>query len=260
MRVLITNDDGVFADGLRALVDAVSQVAEVLVIAPERQQSATGHAITLHKPLRLEPVTLPGTIAAYASNGTPADCVILASASDLPHPDMVLSGINAGANLGEEVLYSGTVSAAMEGALQGLPSLAISVASYTDVLYAGAAQFTGRLVEALAKCWPLPPDTFFNLNFPNVAPEVLKAPLLTRLGRRKYTNVLSKRLDPRGRPYYWFSGSPVESDCADGTDIQAVQEGHISLTPVHFDLTGDLAHDQLPDFFADLANMDFCSK
>lgn len=260
MRVLITNDDGVFAEGLRALVKTVSQVAEVLVIAPERQQSATGHAITLHKPLRLEPIELPGAVAAYASNGTPADCVILASLSDLPQPDMVISGINAGANLGEEVLYSGTVSAAMEGALQGIPSLAISVCSYSDVLYAGASQFTARLVQALEKCWPLPPDTFFNINFPNVAPEALKPAQLTRLGRRKYSNVLNKRLDPRGRPYYWFSGSPVESDCAEGTDIQAIRQGHISLTPVHFDLTGDLGHDQLPGFFEGLAKMDFCSK
>lgn len=260
MRVLITNDDGVFAEGLRALVAEVSQVAEVLVVAPERQQSATGHAITLHKPLRLEQVELPGAVAAYASNGTPADCVILGHLSDLPQPDMVLSGINAGANMGEEVLYSGTVSAAMEGALQGLPSFAISVASYSDVLYAGAARFTARLIEAVRGCWPLPPDTFFNLNFPNVAPEMLKAPQLTRLGRRRYSNVLSKRLDPRGRPYYWFSGSPVESDCAEGTDLHAVRVGHISLTPVHYDVTGDLSHEELQGFVRGLQRMDFCEK
>lgn len=246
MTILVTNDDGVFAEGLRVLVGEVSQVAEVLVIAPERQQSATGHAITLHKPLRLEPVDLPGTIGAYASNGTPADCVILASLSDLPQPDMVISGINAGANLGEEVLYSGTVSAAMEGALQGIPSLAVSVTAYSEVLYDGAARFARRLVQAVESGWPLPPDTFFNINVPNVSPEELRAPRLTRLGRRKYSNVLSKHVDPRGRPYYWFSGSPLESDCGEGTDIQAVQEDHISITPVHFDLTGDLGWEQLP--------------
>lgn len=257
MRVLVTNDDGVFADGLRALVREVSRVAEVLVIAPERQQSATGHAITLHKPLRLEPVEVEGADEAYASNGTPADCVILASLSDLPQPDMVISGINAGANLGEEVLYSGTVSAAMEGALQGIPSLAVSVCAYTDVLYDGAARFTARLVASLQQCWPLPPDTFFNLNFPNVPSVELKPARLTRLGRRQYSNVLSKREDPRGRPYYWFSGSPVESDCGEGTDIQATQQGFISVTPVHFDLTGDLGHDELPRFMDDLAKMDF---
>ncbi len=253
MRILVTNDDGVFAEGLQKLVGELSQVAEVLVIAPERQQSATGHAITLHKPLRLEPVHMEHTIAAYASNGTPADCVILASLSDLPQPDMVISGINAGANLGEEVLYSGTVSAAMEGALQEIPSMAVSVCAYTEVLYEGAAQFTRKLVTAVQDAWPLPPDTFFNINLPNVPPAELKAPVLTRLGRRKYSNILSKHVDPRGRPYYWFSGSPLESDCGEGTDIQATQDGYISITPVHFDLTGDLEHGDLPGFMARLA-------
>jgi len=252
MRILVTNDDGVFSEGLRVLVGELAQVADILVIAPERQQSATGHAITLHKPLRLEPVQLAGAVEAYASNGTPADCVILASLSDLPQPDMVVSGINAGANLGEEVLYSGTVSAAMEGALQEIPSIAISVCSYSDVLYEGAAQFARKLIAAVQDRWPLPPDTFFNINLPNVPPGELQAAQLTRLGRRKYSNVLSKHQDPRGRPYYWFSGSPLESDCGEGTDIQAIQDGFISITPVHFDLTGDLEHGDLPGFMGRL--------
>ena len=248
MRILVTNDDGVFAEGLRVLVRAVAEVAEVMVIAPEREQSATGHAITLHKPLRLEPVEMAGTIGAWASNGTPADCVILASLSDLPQPDMVVSGINAGANLGEEVLYSGTVSAAMEGALQDIPSIAISVCAYSEVLYEGAAQLIKRLLQSVDGNWPLPPETFFNINVPNVPPAELKPARLTRLGRRKYSNVLSKHFDPRGHPYYWLSGSPLESDCGEGTDIQAIQDGYISITPVHFDLTGDLGHEQLPGF------------
>ena len=255
MRILVTNDDGVFAEGLRVLVKALVEVAEVLVIAPERQQSATGHAITLHKPLRLEPVEMPGTLGAYASNGTPADCVILASLSDLPQPDMVISGINAGANLGEEVLYSGTVSAAMEGAIQEIPSLAVSVCAYTEVLYEHAAAFTASLIKSLSGSWPLPPDTFFNINIPNLPAAELQSPRLTRLGRRKYHNILNKREDPRGRPYYWFSGSPLESDCGEGTDIQAVQQGHISLTPVHFDLTGDLEYKQLSTFMASLEDL-----
>ncbi len=255
MRVLVTNDDGIWAEGLRALVQALAEIVEVLVIAPERQQSAIGHAITLHKPLRLEPVEMPGTIAAYASNGTPADCVILASLSDLPQPDMILSGINAGANLGEEVLYSGTVSAAMEGALQGLPSLALSVCAYTDVIYAGAAEFAQKFVLAAQEQWPLPPDTFFNINVPNVPPEQLKGARLTRLGRRKYANILSKHEDPRGRPYYWFSGEPLEADCGEGTDIQAVRAGYVSVTPVHFDLTGDLTYAPLGEFMQRLQDM-----
>ena len=143
--------------------------------------------------------------------------------------------------------------AAMEGALQEIPSLAVSVCSYDNVLYEGAARFVRRLVTAVQDEWPLPPDTFFNINIPNVPPAALKPALLTRLGRRKYSNVLSKHTDPRGRPYYWFSGSPLESDAAEGTDIQAVQDGYISMTPVHFDLTGDLGHDQLPGLMERLA-------
>jgi 5'-nucleotidase len=253
MRILVTNDDGIFSEGLRVLVRELAQVAEIMVIAPERQQSATGHAITLHKPLRLEPVEIEGTVGAWSSNGTPADCVILASLSDLPEPQMVISGINAGANLGEEVLYSGTVSAAMEGALQEIPSLAISVSAYSDVLYEGAAHLMRRVVQTIGEQWPLPPDTFFNINVPNVPPSELKPAMLTRLGRRKYSNILSKHIDPRGRPYYWFSGSPLESDCGEGTDIQAIQDGFISITPVHFDLTGDLEHGDLPGFMEGLA-------
>lgn len=248
MLVLLTNDDGIFSAGLRAIALSLSQVARVIVIAPERQQSATGHAITLHKPLRMEPVELEGAAEAYASNGTPADCVILGTVSDLPKPDIVVSGINAGANLGEEVLYSGTVSAAMEAALQGLPSIAISVAAYTDVLYDGAAVFARHLVEGLYRERPLAADTFLNVNVPNRPADELLPPKLTRLGRRKYTNVLSRRLDPRGRPYFWFSGAPLASEGGEGTDIAAISMGHISVTPIHFDLTGDLSDARLPRF------------
>ena len=253
MTILVTNDDGIYAEGLRKLVQALGAVAEVVVIAPERQQSGTGHAITLHQPLRLHEVELEGARLALASNGTPADCVILGTLGEFPTPNVVVAGINAGANLGEEVLYSGTVSAAMEGVLQGLPGVAVSVCAYTEVLYEGAAAFAARLVAAMLDDSPLPPDTFFNVNLPNVRPEELKPPRLTRLGRRKYSNMLNKRVDPRGRPYYWFSGSPLEADSGQGTDIQAVIEGHISVTPVHFDLTGDLEQEELATFIGRLA-------
>jgi 5'-nucleotidase len=253
MRILVTNDDGVQARGIRALVAGLSDLFEIIVIAPERQQSATGHAITLHKPLRLEPVEVPGATLAFASNGTPADCVILGSLTDLPQPDIVVAGINAGANLGEEILYSGTASAAMEGALQGLPSVAISVCAYENVLFEGAVGFARVLLKAMEAGGPLPDDSFFNVNVPNVQPAELREPQLTRLGRRQYLNTLSRRVDPRGRPYYWFTGEPEEIDSGPGTDIHAVREGHISVTPVHFDLTGDLSHPQLPGFVAGLA-------
>lgn len=252
MRILVTNDDGIHAPGLRALVARLSEVAEVIVIAPERQQSATGHAITLHKPLRMEPAEVEGAVAAFASNGTPADCVILGTLSDLPRPEIIMSGINAGANMGEEVLYSGTASAAMEGALQGFPSVALSVAAYTDVFYDCAAALARDLAATLYRERPLPPDTFLNVNVPNLTAADLRAPLLTRLGRRRYSNTLTKHEDPRGRPYYWFSGAPVESERGPGTDLAAVAEGHISVTPVHFDLTGDMDYASLPGFVAGL--------
>jgi 5'-nucleotidase len=237
MRILVTNDDGVYSGGLLALARSLSEVAEVCVIAPEREQSAAGHGITLHKPLRLEEVSLDAPVAAaYATNGTPADCVILAVASDLPAPDMIVAGINAGANLGEEVLYSGTVSAAMEGALQDLTSFAISVTSYLDCIFEPAAAFGARLVQRLGEKG-LPPGTFLNVNLPNLPADQLGPPVLTRLGRRTYENLLERRVDPRGRPYYWFSGDPRERDAGGDTDIGAVAAGRISVTPVSFDLT-----------------------
>lgn len=246
MIILVTNDDGINSPGLQRLVQELAHVGEVYVVAPEREQSACGHAITLHKPLRMTPIALPKAASAYATNGTPADCVILGTLGDLPRPDIVVSGINAGANLGEEVLYSGTCSAAMEAVLQDLRAIAVSVCAYTDVLYDAAAQYAAKLVRAVEGSPSFPENTFLNMNLPNVAPEALREPLWTRLGRRKYSNILNRRDDPRGRPYYWFSGSPMEHDAGEGTDIRAVREGHVSITPVHFDLTGDLSHAELP--------------
>ncbi len=236
MRILITNDDGIYAPGLRELVRALAPLGEVTVIAPERQQSATGHGITLHKPLRMTPVQIDAPAAeAFATNGTPADCTILATADDRPPPDLVVAGINMGANLGEEVLYSGTASAAMEGALQGLKAFAISVTAYESCIFGPAADFAAALARRVTDVG-LPPDTFLNVNVPNLCTEDLGPAVLTRLGRRRYLNSLERREDPRGRSYYWFSGEPLESDAAEGTDISAVQAGLISVTPVHFDM------------------------
>ena len=236
MRILITNDDGIHAPALLELSRALAPLGEITVIAPERQQSAAGHGITLHKPLRMTPVQLDAPVAeAFATNGTPADCTVLAAADGRPAPDLVVAGINAGANLGEEVLYSGTASAAMEGALQGIRSFAISVTAYEDCLFAPAAQFAAQFARRLVEFAP-PADTFLNVNVPNLCGDELGAPVLTRLGRRRYVNSLERREDPRGRAYYWFSGEPLECDCAEDTDIGAVQAGRISVTPVHFDM------------------------
>lgn len=236
MRILVTNDDGIHAPGLLALARALAPLGETVVVAPEREQSAAGHGITLHKPLRMTPVEIDAPVAeAYATNGTPADCTILATAGDRPRPDLVVAGINTGANLGEEVLYSGTVSAAMEGALQGLKAFAISVAAYTNCLFEPAAAFAAKLARRLME-FELPPDTCLNVNVPNLEAEKLGPAVITRLGRRRYINVVERREDPRGRSYYWFSGEPLESDSEEDTDIAAVQAGMISVTPLHFDM------------------------
>jgi 5'-nucleotidase len=236
MRILVTNDDGIRAPGLLALARALASLGEITVIAPERQQSATGHGITLHKPLRMEPVEFDADVAgAFATNGTPADCTILSTADDSPPPDLVVAGINAGANLGEEVLYSGTASAAMEGAIQGIRSFAISVVEFDNCIFAPAAAFARELARRMLDC-TMPEDTFLNVNVPNVCAEELNGVKLTRLGRRRYSNSLERREDPRGRSYYWFSGEPLGCDTNNGTDICAIQEGSISVTPVQFDM------------------------
>jgi 5'-nucleotidase len=220
-----------------ALAEALAPVCDVVVVAPERQQSAAGHAITLHKPLRMTPVQIGDLgVEAYGSNGTPADCVILAVLATSCAPDLVISGINAGANLGEEVLYSGTVSAAMEALLHGLPAVALSVTEYETPDFSAAACFARALVGG----WDedvLCSGCFLNVNVPSSTPEAIAGVEVTRLGRRAYVNQVDKREDPRGRPYYWFSGTPQEIDGGAGTDIGAVNAGRISITPVDFDLT-----------------------
>jgi len=230
MRVLITNDDGVAAPGLRHLAQALGEVGEVTVVAPEREQSAVGHGITLHKPLRVEALELDGLgPRAYAANGTPADCVVLGVVEFLGgQADLVMAGINTGANLGEEVLYSGTVAAAMEGALAGIPSCAVSVTSREEPPYEAAARFAARLARGLAELG-LPRDCFLNINVPGGE---IAGVELTRLGRRRYENRIFKRRDPRGKDYYWFTGDPIEEDAEPGTDIGAIQAGRISVTPL----------------------------
>jgi len=261
MRFLVANDDGIFAPGLRALAEALSTRGQVKVIAPEREQSAAGHAVTLHKPLRLTRITLDGLdVEAYASNGTPADCVALGTLDPDDLPDRVFSGINEGANLGEEVLYSGTASAAMEGAMYDIPSFAISV-----VTEGRPARFDGaaRLVQWLVESFPLEATCracFFNVNVPNLAPEEIRGIEITRLGHRRYVNRMSRREDPRGRPYYWFAGEPLERDATPGTDLAAVQAGKISISPLHFDLTSHADIDRLQEALRGLKFDDARSK
>ena len=240
MRILLTNDDGVQADGLFALKTALSEIGEVTVVAPERQQSAMGHAITLHKPLRLTPTTLRDGSPAFASNGTPSDCAALGILEVLGNDvDLVVSGANHGPNLGWDVHYSGTASAAIEGAIIGHPAIAVSVASWVrEVHWEAAARFAAKLAAWVGE-HPLPPSTMLNVNAPNLPAADVRGVRVTTQGRRQYVDRIEKRADPAGRPYYWLGGSPADeaAGAEAGSDVRAIADGYISLTPIHLDLT-----------------------
>lgn len=238
MRVLLTNDDGVHAEGILALCRALEDVAEVTIVAPDRPRSASGHSITLHKPLRAQRVLVCEGIVAYSTSGTPSDCVALALKGLLDRkPDLVISGINKGPNLGQDVTYSGTVSAAMEAVILGVPAFAISVAGYSDdISYLPAAGFARRLASEVQR-HGLPSRTLLNVNVPAAAEEAIAGVQVTRLGRRHYPERVHQRTDPFGRVYYWLGGDPPEDVLDDGTDVKAVADGCISVTPIHLDLT-----------------------
>jgi 5'-nucleotidase len=228
--ILVTNDDGVQAAGLAALAAALEDLGEVHVVAPDREQSAVGHALTLHRPLRVEPVGE----RRFAVNGTPSDCVNLAILGLLPErPVLVVSGINHGSNLGDDVTYSGTVSAAMEGTLLGVPSVAVSHVDPDGEGFAAAAR-VARLVAARALVEGLPARTLLNVNVPPGRPTGVR---LTRLGRRMYSDKAVQERDPRGRPYYWIGAGPPAWEVDEGSDIAAVHAGYASVTPLHLDLT-----------------------
>jgi len=235
MNILVTNDDGYTAPGLLALKSALAQVGDLLVVAPEHNFSASGHVKTMHKPLRISEVQLADGSPAYATSGAPSDCValVLLGALDFK-PDLVLSGINPNCNLGHDVTYSGTVTAAMEGAIGGVPSLAISVDAAEA--YPVAAGFAARLAAQVADKG-LPRGVLLNVNVPR--PPVRGA-RVTRMGQRVYRDELVVRRDPRGRPYYWIGGERPSGVPDDGTDIWAIGNGYISITPIQLDFT---AHD-----------------
>ena len=214
----------------------LQEVGEVTVVAPERPRSASGHAITLHKPLRAERVAMLGGGEGFATNGTPSDCVVLGISALLPRCDLVVSGINHGPNLGEDLTYSGTVSAAMEGAICGKPAIAVSVATEERVDYAPAARFMLRLVRLVLR-HGLPPDVLLNVNVPNCPEEALAGVAITHQGKRRYAGRVEQRIDPRGRPYYWLGGEILQEINREGSDGEAVRAGKISITPLHLDLT-----------------------
>ena len=237
--VVLTNDDGVHAPGLAALEKALAELGDVYVIAPEREQSACGHALTLHRPLR----ALPMGPRRFAVNGTPSDCVNMAVLGFLPEtPVLIVSGINHGANLGDDVTYSGTVSAAMEGTLLGVPSIAVSLVDGGDFDVAGRV---ARLVAMRVLVGGLPGNTLINVNVPSQPPRGIR---MTRLGHRVYKEKIVEQTDPRGRSHYWIGGGEARWDDLDGTDMGAVHDGYVALTPLHLDLTNHRALVHLGDW------------
>lgn len=243
MRILISNDDGIQAEGINELRKFLQENNELFIVAPDRERSATGHKITMHRPLRVKEMKYPGQSSkGWAVDGTPADCVKLGLEALLPTPpDLVVSGINKGPNLGTDVLYSGTVSAAIEGIINGIPAIAISLASYEYRDFSFSGNLIMKLVSELGK--ELPQRTLLNINVPPGPPRGIK---VTRLGHRKYINIFDKRTDPRGRVYFWMAGEPFDLDEDDPeTDVWAVKEGYISITPLHFDLTDYSLMEQL---------------
>ncbi len=247
MKLLVSNDDGIQAIGIRALADQLAAAGhEVTVVCPDRDRSATGHGLTLHQPIRATPVeaVFHPAVRAWACSGTPADCVKLALWALLDHkPDLVLSGINQGANLGTDVLYSGTVSAAMEGLVEGIPAIAVSLTSFTSRDFAPAAQFAQTLVAQLEQ-HPLPEPLLLNVNVPAVEATAIAGVAITHQGIRRYVDVFEKRVDPRGKTYYWLAGEVLEDvdDPAEWaelgmTDVQANRAHYITITPLHYNLT-----------------------
>ena len=243
MRILVTNDDGVDAPGLLALKRALDAVGDTLVVAPEHNWSAAGHRKTMHKPLRLAQVRLDDGTLAYAASGSPSDCVALVMLGALKvKPDLVVSGINPNPNLGQDMTYSGTVTAAMEGVISGVPSFAVSTDRREGIRrgvaepFAVAAEFAAMLARKILT-EGLPPGVLLNVNVPSVAKDDIKGVQVTRMCRRIYRDELVERADPRGKPYYWIGGEEPTADPDEGTDFLALENGFISVTPLHLDLT-----------------------
>ena len=234
MLILCTNDDGYRAAGLAVLADAARSLGDVEIVAPDREQSATSHSLTMHFPLRRHRIER----SVQSVDGTPTDCIALAVAELLAErPDVVLSGVNHGPNMGEDVLYSGTVAGAMEATMIGIPAVAFSYAGRDPERIASFGPLLRRLLPQLVNRDAFPAQTLLNVNFPPIEPEAVRGVKVTRLGRRVYTDSITRANDPSGREYFWIGGGGVQWEPEEGTDFQAVQDGYISVTPLHLDLT-----------------------
>jgi len=235
--ILVCNDDGVFSPGLAALAEALGPLGEVMVVAPDRERSAASHSLTLSRPLRVAHVKPQW----YSVDGTPTDCVTLAMVELLPRrPALVAAGINHGANLGDDITYSGTVSCAIEATLHGIPAFAISLAGEREYDFRTAAGFARRIAAEMLRR-ALPGKTLLNVNVPNLPAEAIRGVTVTRQGQRRYSENVVRNVDPRGQTYYWIAGTTPVWERAEGTDYEAVQSGWISVTPLELDLTNHTA-------------------
>ncbi len=235
-KILVTNDDGIFAPGIFALWEAMTEIGDVTVVAPDTEKSAVGHAITLIDPIRVQEVRRKDGFVGFAVKGTPADCVKIAIRSLMEStPDIVISGINSGANVGNDIIYSGTVSAATEGTILGIPSIAISLSAFKNRDWASPMVVAKTVVKkVIANGLPL--GTLLNVNVPNIPIESIKGYKITTQGNSVFRDHFEKREDPRGRTYYWMTGRVVV-DSDKSTDSYAIQNDYISITPIHYQLT-----------------------
>ncbi len=231
--ILVTNDDGVYSPGIQILAKRLREIDTVAIVAPDRERSAAGHSMTLHRPLLIEELRE----FMYSVNGTPTDCVNIAVKGLLKEtPRLVVSGINKGPNLGDDVTYSGTVAGAIEGILLGVPSFSVSIAAREDFRFAEAAEVALRISGQILR-EGLPPGTLLNVNVPNLPISEMQGTRITRLGKRIYHQMTVERVDPRGKKYYWIGGGEPDWEREEGTDLDAVDRKYISITPLHLDMT-----------------------
>jgi len=242
IKILVTNDDGIHSEGIVVLARALREVGEVFIIAPDRERSTISHSLTLHRPLRIEKIKKN----VYAVDGTPADCVYMGVNVVLPgKPRLIVSGINKGGNLGDDVTYSGTVSAAFEGTLLGIPSFSISLVSRSHFKFQTAAHFATKAAKHIIKKG-LPKNTFLNINVPNLDEKDIKSYKITKQGRwMNNGNAVIEKTDPRGKKYYWIGTEQLVFDKKKETDYEAVSNSYISITPLHIDLTNHASIEEL---------------
>lgn len=238
MKILLTNDDGIYSEGIQVLKKQLEKIAEVIIIAPDRERSTIGHAMTLRKPLRINEVNINGDSLGYSIDGTPVDCIIMGLLEIMKNskPDMVVSGINRGPNLGDDIIYSGTVSAAIEGAMRNVPSIAVSIVAYENFKFKSAALITENIVSHLMKD-SLPSNLILNINVPNIDYDKIEGIAVTRHGKRVYQDEIKKIYDPQGTTHYWLGGDLPEGKIEPDTDFEAIYHHKVSITPLSLDLT-----------------------